>query len=101
MENQGNATLSFKEELCRQPYEKPVRIHCRPKIKRIITTVCRWLPNPWGDIARLPKSLKVLLENLLRWQDGESVTDEDIQALAGWLKNAHADREIAWRPAVS
>ncbi len=39
-----------------------------------------------GDIARLPKSLKVLLENLLRWQDGESVTDEDIQALAGWLK---------------
>lgn len=52
-----------------------------------------------GDIARLPKSLKVLLENLLRWQDGESVTDEDIQALAGWLKNAHADREIAWRPA--
>lgn len=52
-----------------------------------------------GDITRLPKSLKVLLENLLRWQDGESVTHEDIQALAGWLENAHADREIAWRPA--
>lgn len=52
-----------------------------------------------GDLSRLPKSLKVLLENLLRWQDGGSVTAEDIQALAGWLKNAHADREIAYRPA--
>lgn len=39
-----------------------------------------------GDISRLPKSLKVLLENLLRWQDGDSVTEEDIRALAGWLK---------------
>ncbi|WP_058910269.1 aconitate hydratase AcnA [Entomohabitans teleogrylli] len=52
-----------------------------------------------GDIARLPKSLKVLMENLLRWQDGESVTEEDIQALAGWLHTAHADKEIAYRPA--
>jgi aconitate hydratase len=52
-----------------------------------------------GDISRLPKSLKVLLENLLRWQDGDSVTEEDIHALAGWLKSAHADREIAYRPA--
>lgn len=52
-----------------------------------------------GDISRLPKSLKVLLENLLRWQDEDSVTAEDISALAGWLKNAHADREIAYRPA--
>jgi hypothetical protein len=52
-----------------------------------------------GDIARLPKSLKVLLENLLRWQDDDSVTEEDIRALAGWLKTAHADREIAYRPA--
>ncbi|MBD8161440.1 aconitate hydratase AcnA [Erwinia persicina] len=52
-----------------------------------------------GDISRLPKSMKVLLENLLRWQDGDSVTAEDIQALAGWLKDAHAEREIAYRPA--
>ncbi|EPG2863740.1 aconitate hydratase AcnA [Pluralibacter gergoviae] len=52
-----------------------------------------------GDISRLPKSLKVLLENLLRWQDGDSVTEEDIRALAGWLQHAHADREIAYRPA--
>jgi len=52
-----------------------------------------------GNIDRLPKSLKVLLENLLRWQDGDSVTEEDIQALVGWQQNAHADREIAYRPA--
>jgi len=52
-----------------------------------------------GNIDRLPKSLKVLLENLLRWQDGDSVTEEDIQALVGWQQHAHADREIAYRPA--
>ncbi|MCI1671237.1 MAG: aconitate hydratase AcnA [Citrobacter freundii] len=52
-----------------------------------------------GDITRLPKSLKVLLENLLRWQDGNSVTEDDIHVLAHWLKTAHADREIAYRPA--
>lgn len=39
------------------------------------------------------------MENLLRWQDGDSVTLDDIRALAGWLKHAHADREIAYRPA--
>ncbi len=52
-----------------------------------------------GDLSRLPKSLKVLMENLLRWQDEDSVTEADIMALAGWLKQAHADREIAYRPA--
>lgn len=52
-----------------------------------------------GDLSRLPKSMKVLLENLLRWQDGDSVTAQDIEALAAWLKDAHADREIAYRPA--
>ncbi len=52
-----------------------------------------------GDLSRLPKSLKVLLENLLRWQDDDSVTKEDILALAGWQKTAHIDREIAYRPA--
>jgi len=52
-----------------------------------------------GNIDRLPKSLKVLLENLLRWQDGDSVTEEDIRALVGWQQTGHADREIAYRPA--
>ena len=78
---------------------KPVGTHYRRKIKPGATTAYRWLPEQLGDVSRLPKSLKVLLENLLRWQDGDSVTEEDIQALAGWLKNAHADREIAYRPA--
>ncbi|RMF17137.1 MAG: aconitate hydratase AcnA [Alphaproteobacteria bacterium] len=52
-----------------------------------------------GDISRLPFSLKVLLENLLRFEDGRSVTTEDIAALAGWLKERRSDREIAYRPA--
>lgn len=51
-----------------------------------------------GDLSRLPNSLKVLLENLLRWQDEKTVTAEDIHALAGWLQQAHASREIAYRP---
>ena len=50
-------------------------------------------------ISRLPFSLKVLLENLLRNEDGRSVTKQDIQAVAQWLKNRTSDREIAFRPA--
>jgi len=52
-----------------------------------------------GDIARLPFTLKVLLENLLRFEDGDSVTRDDIAALAGWLKQRRSDHEIAYRPA--
>ena len=52
-----------------------------------------------GDIARLPYSLKVLLENLLRWEDGRSVTAEDIHAFGDWLENRRSDREIAFHPA--
>src|SRR5712675_2684530 len=50
-------------------------------------------------ISRLPFSLKVLVENLLRAEDGRTVTKEDIQACAQWLKNRTSDREIAFRPA--
>jgi hypothetical protein len=50
-------------------------------------------------IGRLPFSLKVLLENLLRHEDGRSVTDDDIRAVADWLKDKRSDREIAFRPA--
>jgi aconitate hydratase len=52
-----------------------------------------------GDVSRLPFSLKVLLENLLRHEDGRTVTSEDVSALAGWLTERKADREIAYRPA--
>ena len=52
-----------------------------------------------GDVSRLPFSLKVLLENLLRWEDGRTVTVDDIKAVAAWLKDRRSDREIAYRPA--
>ncbi len=52
-----------------------------------------------GDISRLPVSLKILLENLLRFEDGRTVTADDIQAVAGWLREKRSDREIAFRPA--
>ncbi|WP_444757797.1 aconitate hydratase AcnA [Pseudomonas sp. A014] len=52
-----------------------------------------------GDLQRLPMSLKVLLENLLRWEDGETVTGDDLRALAGWLQERRSDREIQYRPA--
>lgn len=52
-----------------------------------------------GNLDQLPKSLKVLLENLLRWEDNQTVTGEDLQALADWTKTRSADREIQYRPA--
>lgn len=52
-----------------------------------------------GDLTRLPVSLKVLLENLLRHEDGVTVTRDDIQAMADWLKTRSSDREIQYRPA--
>ena len=52
-----------------------------------------------GDVSRLPFSLKVLLENLLRFEDGRSVEVEDIKAFGDWLKNGKTSREIAYRPA--
>ena len=50
-------------------------------------------------VSRLPYSLKVLLENLLRYEDGRTVLAEDIQALIHWDPQAEPDREIAFRPA--
>ncbi len=50
-------------------------------------------------IARLPFSLKVLLENLLRHEDGRTVTADDIRAMAAWLATRSSEREIAFRPA--
>ena len=52
-----------------------------------------------GDLSALPMSLKVLLENLLRWEDGKTVTEPDLEALAAWLKERRSDREIQYRPA--
>jgi aconitate hydratase len=53
-----------------------------------------------GSVSRLPFSMKVLLENLLRFEDGKTVTRDDIQALIAWQDNpAGAAREIQYRPA--
>lgn len=51
------------------------------------------------DIERLPFSLKILLENLLRMEDGVGVTSDDIEALAKWNSKATPSREIAFTPA--
>ncbi|MGD2055874.1 MAG: aconitate hydratase AcnA [Gammaproteobacteria bacterium] len=51
------------------------------------------------DVQRLPVSLKILLENLLRFEDGVTVTRDDIEALAGWDAQAEPAVEIAFRPA--
>ena len=53
----------------------------------------------WGDLSKLPFSLKVLLENLLRFEDGDSVTSADIEAVMRWLEQKRSDKEINYRPA--
>ncbi len=53
-----------------------------------------------GDLSRLPNSMKVLLENLLRFEDGGfTVSTDDIQAVADWAKNPTTGSEIQYRPA--
>ncbi|MBV8245325.1 MAG: aconitate hydratase AcnA [Candidatus Eremiobacteraeota bacterium] len=51
------------------------------------------------DVGRLPFSIKILLENLLRFEDGRTVRKSDIEALAGWNPKQKARAEIAYRPA--
>ena len=55
--------------------------------------------NGLKGIEKLPKSLKVLLENLLRYEDGKTVTKDQILALQKWLKDKKSETEIAYRPA--
>ncbi|NAW63791.1 aconitate hydratase AcnA [Photobacterium halotolerans] len=52
-----------------------------------------------GEVDRLPFSLKVLLENLLRFEDGDTVTESDIQSVIDWLETRRSDKEIQYRPA--
>ena len=52
-----------------------------------------------GDISRLPVSLKVLLENVLRFEDGRSYTVDDAKAVAGWLAKASSSQEVPFKPA--
>jgi aconitate hydratase len=55
--------------------------------------------NGLDGASKLPYTLKVLLENLLRFEDGRTVTKEDIQAVAAWTKTGKSSHEIAYRPA--
>jgi len=55
--------------------------------------------NGLKNISKLPKSLKVLLENLLRYEDGLTVTKNQITAIKNWLQNKKSSTEIAYRPA--
>jgi len=57
------------------------------------------LAGTFSEVNRLPLTLKVLLENLLRHEDGGSVTTDDISAVIGWLEQRTSDHEIAFRPA--
>jgi aconitate hydratase len=52
-----------------------------------------------GDVARLPVSLKVLLENVLRFEDGVAYTVEDAKSVAGWLASASSTKEVPFKPA--
>ncbi|HUO68511.1 MAG TPA: aconitate hydratase AcnA, partial [Gammaproteobacteria bacterium] len=52
-----------------------------------------------GPVDTLPYTLKILLENLLRFEDGANITADDIKALANWDPKAEPDREIAFTPA--
>ena len=52
-----------------------------------------------GDVSRLPVSLKVLLENVLRFEDGQAYTVDDARAVSGWLANASSSKEVPFKPA--
>src|ERR1700687_2871474 len=52
-----------------------------------------------GDISRLPVSLKVLLENTLRFEDGRSYKVDDAKAIVGWLEKASSTKEVPFKPA--
>jgi aconitate hydratase len=52
-----------------------------------------------GDLSRLPYAMKVLLENLVRLENGRTVSIDDVKAVAAWLRDRRSEREIAFRPA--
>jgi len=52
-----------------------------------------------GDLSRLPFSLKVLLENVLRFEDGRSYTVDDAKAIAEWVQTGHSEKEVPFKPA--
>ena len=71
------------------------------KIQRTLTDRIEAASNAGlGDFYKLPAALNVVLENLLRFEDGKTVDIEDIEAFSDWAKNGgKTSREIAYRPA--
>lgn len=57
------------------------------------------LEKDLGDLSHMPFTLKVLLENLLRFEDGQTVTADDIKAMVTWAKDYKTTQDIAYRPA--
>lgn len=57
------------------------------------------LEKQYPQLKKLPFSLKILLENQLRFEDGKTTTKADIDAFVAWLDTKHSDHEIAYRPA--
>ncbi|MDV3459047.1 aconitate hydratase AcnA [Sphingomonas sp. HF-S4] len=82
----GNDTLGTRDTLT--VGEKTYSFYSLPKAAKKL-----------GDVSRLPFSMKVLLENMLRFEDGKTVTKDDAQALVDWQKDARSNREIQYRPA--
>ena len=63
----------------------------------MITTVLK-KAEKYGKVNKLPKSLKILLENLLRFEDGKAVTANDIKILASWADNTSVKHSISYHP---
>lgn len=82
----GNDTLQTKESL-----RVDDKVYHYFNLKKLEST-------HGSGIQKLPYSLKVLLENLLRYEDGKTVTTQDIKALTEWIKTKTSQHEIAFRP---
>ena len=94
----------FSEENLRWPPRSTASMPARPSRSATRTYTAYSLAeaekNGLKGISQLPFSMKVLLENLLRYEDGRTVTKADIEAVAAWLDNrGKAEKEIAYRPA--
>ena len=79
-------------------YKSLTDIKINDKIFKIFSLL-RAEENGLDGISKLPKSLKVLLENLLRYEDDLSVNKNQINAIKDWLKEKKSKTEIAYRPA--
>src|SRR6201989_508164 len=84
--------------------QRPDRFKCRKTLKvgaksYVYFSLTAAEKNGLKGASKLPYSMKVLLENLLRHEDGNSVTADDIRAVVAWQKDRTSDREIAFRPA--